>query len=222
MASHMPSAAQLPSVWNKEMDRFICHCEAIGEVDTSITVRGLKRKFPELARYVITPEAIDRRVFMLEMGDNDYFKEGMETAVARAEAAGFVLPPMDFEKYARKPKEEVEATEPATTADEAGSDSKSKMVGNEDDQAGGEGSAQLPSGGVLGTDGANEKQKSVEAPAPAPARTTSSSGRKPDLKAMMKAKLGIGKENNPGASSSRGNDQELQSRGAPSSRPGDN
>lgn len=92
------------------MDRFICKCEALGDVDTNTMVRALKKKFPELERHVITPESLERRILMLEQGDNDYFKEGMETAVARAEAAGFILPPMDFEKYARKP-EEVEATE---------------------------------------------------------------------------------------------------------------
>lgn len=43
-------------------------------------------------------------------------------------------------------------------------------------------------------------------------------GPKPGLKSGFKAAFGIGKENNPGASSSRGNDHELQSR-APSSRP---
>lgn len=56
------------------------------------------------------------------------------------------------------------------------------------------------------------QQKDVEAPAAVP------SGPKAGLKSGFKAALGIGKENNPGASSSRDNEQELQSR-APSSRP---
>ena len=33
--------------------------------------------------------------------DNDYFKEGAERAVARMEAAGYVLPPMDLEQYSK-------------------------------------------------------------------------------------------------------------------------
>ena len=33
--------------------------------------------------------------------DNDYFVSGMQQAVRKAESKGFVLPPMDFEKYTR-------------------------------------------------------------------------------------------------------------------------
>ena len=33
--------------------------------------------------------------------DNDYFVSGMQQAVRKAESRGFVLPPMDFEKYTR-------------------------------------------------------------------------------------------------------------------------
>lgn len=111
MARYMPSGAQLPAVWNKEMDRFICQCEALGDIEPRTMVRGLKKRFPELEGTVISPDSIERRILMLEQMDNDYFVVGMQTAVARAEAAGFPLPPMDFEKYARKPDEEVEATE---------------------------------------------------------------------------------------------------------------
>lgn len=102
MARYMPSGAKLPSNWTKDMDRFICQCEALGDVDTRTMVRGLKKKFPELEGSVIIPESIERRIQMLELGDNDYFVLGMETAVARPEAAGFPLPPMDLEKYATK------------------------------------------------------------------------------------------------------------------------
>lgn len=102
MARDMPSGAKLPSNWTKEMDRFICHCEALGDIDVRTMVRALKKKFPELEGSVINPDSIERRIQMLELGDNDYFVLGMQTAVARAEAAGFVLPPMDLEKYATK------------------------------------------------------------------------------------------------------------------------
>lgn len=110
MARYMPSAAQLPRVWNEEMDRFICECEAVGDMDSITMIRALKQKFPELHGVVLSAESIERRILMLEQMDNDYFVAGMETAVARAEAAGFTLPPMDLEKYARQPDEN-EATE---------------------------------------------------------------------------------------------------------------
>lgn len=45
---------------------------------------------------------MERRILTLDQIDNDYFVRGMQTAVRKAEAAGFVLPPMDFEKYAIK------------------------------------------------------------------------------------------------------------------------
>lgn len=83
------------------MDRFICQCEAMGDVDTRTMIRALKKKFPELDGTVINPDGIERRIMMLELGDNDYFVAGMLTAVQRAEMAGFILPPMDFEKYAK-------------------------------------------------------------------------------------------------------------------------
>lgn len=102
MARDMPSGARLPSNWTKEMDRFICQCEALGDIDVRTMVRALKKKFPELEGSVINPDSIERRIQMLELGDNDYFVLGMQAAVARAEAAGFVLPPMDLEKYATK------------------------------------------------------------------------------------------------------------------------
>lgn len=45
------------------------------------------------------------------------------------------------------------------------------------------------------------------------------SGPKSGLKAGIKARLGMGKENIPGSSSSGSNEQELQIRGGPSVRP---
>lgn len=111
MSRYMPSGAQLPTVWNKDMDRFICYCEALGDVDTRTMVKGLKQKFPALKGYVINPESIERRIMMLEQMENDYFVLGMETAVAQSEAAGFPVPPMDLEQYAPKPDAQVEATE---------------------------------------------------------------------------------------------------------------
>lgn len=103
MSRTLPSATALPSVWNKEMDRFICRCEALGDMDPGDIVRALKRKFhPLLQHFVIEEEAVEKRIAILELQDNDYFKEGMEIAVHRAEAAGFMLPPTDDEISARK------------------------------------------------------------------------------------------------------------------------
>ena len=95
MARATPSAASLPEFWNAEMDRFICHCEALGDVDITTIIRGVKRKYPsELELVIIEEEAIEKRIACLELRENDYFKEGMLAAVARVEAAGFVLPPV--------------------------------------------------------------------------------------------------------------------------------
>lgn len=59
----------------------------------------------------------------LDYMENDYFVKGMEIAVRKAEAAGFMLPPMDFEKYAR-PKEDPteESYEDSHAATELGSE----------------------------------------------------------------------------------------------------
>jgi len=48
---------------------------------------------------VIPVEAIERRIETLELQENDYFRNGTETAVANAEASGFVLPDYDPAKY---------------------------------------------------------------------------------------------------------------------------
>lgn len=47
---------------------------------------------------------MQRRIEILDLQDNDYFKKGSETAVRKLEAKGHVLPPMDLDKYL--PKEE--------------------------------------------------------------------------------------------------------------------
>ena len=62
---------------------------------------------------------MERRILALDQQENDYFVKGMQTAVRKAEAAGLVLPPMDFEKYAVKKEEpqdesQEEATEPSS------------------------------------------------------------------------------------------------------------
>ncbi len=51
---------------------------------------------------IISEDAIQRRIETLEQQDNDYFKAGMHTAVMRAEANGFVLPPYDPDNYPSK------------------------------------------------------------------------------------------------------------------------
>ncbi|KAL8821697.1 MAG: hypothetical protein Q9191_007261 [Dirinaria sp. TL-2023a] len=99
----MPSGTQLPRCWKKDMDRFICQCDARGDIDLPMIVAGLKKHFAkELGNVSVSCDAVQRRIMTLDLQDNDYFVKGMETAVRKAEAAGFVLPPMDFEKYARK------------------------------------------------------------------------------------------------------------------------
>ena len=46
MARMLPSCAQLPSIWNRDMDRFVCECDALGEFNVKIVVRLLKKKWP--------------------------------------------------------------------------------------------------------------------------------------------------------------------------------
>lgn len=82
------------------MDRFICHCEALGDVDVATIVRGVKKRYPaELDSVILEEEAIEKRIACLELHENDYFKEGMRAAVARVEAAGFVLPPVTDDSH---------------------------------------------------------------------------------------------------------------------------
>lgn len=89
------------------MDKFICQCEALGDIDIRTMIFGLKSRYPDTLRdVVILPEAVERRIQTLELMDNDYFKVGMHAAVKRAEDAGFVLPPMDFKKYGKKKEPE--------------------------------------------------------------------------------------------------------------------
>lgn len=83
------------------MDRFICHCDAAGDYNVRTIIRGVKKKFHELKGVVLVPEAVERRILCLDQQETDYFVEGMKTAVANAEAKGFILPRMDFRKYAR-------------------------------------------------------------------------------------------------------------------------
>ena len=48
---------------------------------------------------MITNEAIERRIKCLEFGNNDYFKQGMETACKKAKANGFTIKPFDANNY---------------------------------------------------------------------------------------------------------------------------
>lgn len=85
------------------MDRFICHCEALGDVDIATIIRGVKRKYPsELELVVLEEEAIEKRIACLELHENDYFKEGMLAAMARVEAAESVPPPADNDGHTVK------------------------------------------------------------------------------------------------------------------------
>lgn len=110
MARYMPSGIQLPSCWNIEMDAFICNCDAVGDCTLRTMIKGLKRRFKELETVLLSTEAIERRIFCLDQQENEYFVEGMMTAVEKAEKMGFALPPMDFEKYARRGSEDNEVS----------------------------------------------------------------------------------------------------------------
>ena len=82
------------------MDRFICHCEALGDVDVATIVRGVKKRYPaELESVILEEEAIKKSIACVELDEYDYFKEGMRAAVARVEAAGFVLPPVTDDSH---------------------------------------------------------------------------------------------------------------------------
>lgn len=110
MARYMPSGMQLPSCWNTEMDAFICNCDATGDCNLRTIIKGLKRRFKELETVLLSTEAIERRIFCLDQQENEYFVEGMMTAVEKAEKMGFALPPMNFEKYARRGSEDNEVS----------------------------------------------------------------------------------------------------------------
>ena len=110
MARYMPSGIQLPSCWNAKMDAFICNCDAIGDCNLRTIIKGLKRRFQELETVLLSTEAIERRIFCLDQQENEYFVEGMMTAVEKAEKTGFALPPMNFEKYARRGSEDNEVS----------------------------------------------------------------------------------------------------------------
>lgn len=85
------------------MDRFVCQCEAYGDIDITTIIKGLKRRFPnQLRHFVVTEDAVQRRVMRLDLMENDYFKAGMEAGLRRLESAGIVLPPMNLEKYSKK------------------------------------------------------------------------------------------------------------------------
>lgn len=82
------------------MDRFICHCEALGDVDVATIIRGLKKRYPsDVGSVILEDDAIEKRIACLELRDNDYFKEGMQAAVARVEAAGFFLSPTNADGH---------------------------------------------------------------------------------------------------------------------------
>ena len=44
----MPSGSQLPSCWNDDMDKFICHMEAQGGFGNKTIIKALKQRFVEL------------------------------------------------------------------------------------------------------------------------------------------------------------------------------
>lgn len=92
------------------MDAFICNCDALGDCNLRTITKGLKRQFKELETVILSTEAIERRIFCLDQQENEYFVEGMMTAVEKAEKMGFALPPMNFEKYARRGSEDNEVS----------------------------------------------------------------------------------------------------------------
>ena len=50
MPRKTPSGSGLPACWNEEMDRFICRCDALGDLEMSLIILGLKRNFPQLTQ----------------------------------------------------------------------------------------------------------------------------------------------------------------------------
>lgn len=46
------SEHKLPGIWNREMDFFICDCDA-RDVDPRVMMKTLKRLFPELRRHAV-------------------------------------------------------------------------------------------------------------------------------------------------------------------------
>ena len=51
------------------MDRFICHCDALGDVEPATIVKGLKKKFPELGNVSQTPLGIRGSLICTQMSN---------------------------------------------------------------------------------------------------------------------------------------------------------
>ncbi|KAL8739520.1 MAG: hypothetical protein Q9190_007681, partial [Brigantiaea leucoxantha] len=113
MKRMFPSGTGLPPEWAKEHDQFICYCEALGNITPRQMIAALKKRFECLQKSTLSEKTIEARIACLELMDNDYFKEGAERAVARMEAAGYVLPPMDLEQYSKANVEASNAQEAA-------------------------------------------------------------------------------------------------------------
>ncbi|KAL9631462.1 MAG: hypothetical protein Q9164_005880 [Protoblastenia rupestris] len=104
MPRHLPSGSQLPQCWNAAMDETICYAEAKGWLDTTRIVRLVKERFSDQLRIcIITNEAVERRIACLELRENDYFRGGMQEAIALAEVNGFTISPLDVDTNTPQP-----------------------------------------------------------------------------------------------------------------------
>ncbi|KAL9124131.1 MAG: hypothetical protein Q9217_006510 [Psora testacea] len=82
------------------MDEAICYADAKGCLDTTRIDSVSKTDKPDFMQCVITNEAVERRIACLELQDNDYFRAGMQEAVAQAEHSGFSISPFNADIYA--------------------------------------------------------------------------------------------------------------------------
>jgi len=47
-AKKLPAGSQLPDGWNEDMDRAICHMDALNDIDPKKIPGVLKRRFPDI------------------------------------------------------------------------------------------------------------------------------------------------------------------------------
>ena len=115
------------------MDRFVCECDALGEFNVKLIIRLLKKKWPyelgnvsqhpacansiipcilndDESQVVVTPEAVERRIYCMDQSLNDYFRKGMLTAVSRLESRGIFLPPPGVGLESSSSKESISAS----------------------------------------------------------------------------------------------------------------
>ncbi|KAF1353360.1 hypothetical protein BDV97DRAFT_396200 [Delphinella strobiligena] len=98
-----PATPAFPPSWTRVHDRAICVLDACGySLDRNI--RKLKSAFPELARAVLTPAMIDKRLRTLDQDLNvDFFRLGLDHLLAylsedKRRSGGIIMPPPEDRK----------------------------------------------------------------------------------------------------------------------------